>query len=166
MPEVITGFVTAVTVCRARQLIGWPRGGHAHNLLATSPLQCRTWLSWSNRSSLVLMIVGGGCHDLGARPVTVFFRITLPLIVPAIVSGCAGIHNFVDDVVVTMVRARPRQLCPWDLFEGSSGSESDVERARDPHGADRRVRHCDQQCMMHAMTKATRTHRNSQPCQS
>ena len=46
--------------------------------------------------------------DLGARPVTVFFRITLPLIVPAIVSGWLLAFTISwDDVVVSQFVAGP-----------------------------------------------------------
>jgi len=46
--------------------------------------------------------------DLGARPMTVFFRITLPLIVPAIVSGWLLAFTISwDDVVVSQFVAGP-----------------------------------------------------------
>jgi putrescine transport system permease protein len=46
--------------------------------------------------------------DLGARPATVFFRITLPLIVPAIASGWLLAFTLSwDDVVVSQFVAGP-----------------------------------------------------------
>jgi putrescine transport system permease protein len=46
--------------------------------------------------------------DLGARPLTVFFRITLPLIVPAIASGWLLAFTLSwDDVVVSQFVAGP-----------------------------------------------------------
>ena len=46
--------------------------------------------------------------DLGARPVTVFFRITLPLIVPAILSGWLLAFTLSwDDLVITQFVAGP-----------------------------------------------------------
>jgi putrescine transport system permease protein len=46
--------------------------------------------------------------DLGARPATVFFRITLPLIIPAIASGWLLAFTLSwDDVVVSQFVAGP-----------------------------------------------------------
>ena len=46
--------------------------------------------------------------DLGARPMKIFFVITLPLIAPAIVSGfLLGITLSLDDVVVTSFLSGP-----------------------------------------------------------
>ena len=46
--------------------------------------------------------------DLGARPATVFFRITLPLIVPAILSGWLLAFTLSwDDLVITQFVAGP-----------------------------------------------------------
>ncbi len=46
--------------------------------------------------------------DLGARPATVFFRVTLPLIVPAILSGWLLAFTLSwDDLVITQFVAGP-----------------------------------------------------------
>jgi len=46
--------------------------------------------------------------DLGARPVTVFFRVTLPLIVPALVSGWLLAFTLSwDDLVISQFVAGP-----------------------------------------------------------
>jgi putrescine transport system permease protein len=46
--------------------------------------------------------------DLGARPATVFFRITLPLILPAVISGWLLAFTLSwDDLVITQFVAGP-----------------------------------------------------------
>ena len=58
--------------------------------------------------------------SLGARPLTVFFRITLPLILPGVVSGAIfAFTTSFDEIVVAMFIAAPTQLTlPRQLFTG------------------------------------------------
>ena len=54
--------------------------------------------------------------DLGARPAKVFFRITLPLIVPALRVGlAAGVHALLGRPghLAVRGRARARARCRW-----------------------------------------------------
>ena len=58
--------------------------------------------------------------SLGARPHNVFLRITLPLILPGVLSGAifAFITSF-DEIVVAMFIAGPTQITlPRQLFSG------------------------------------------------
>lgn len=58
--------------------------------------------------------------SLGANPVTAFFRVTLPLVAPGIISG--GLFAFgtsFDEVVVTLFLASPEQTTlPRQMFAG------------------------------------------------
>jgi putrescine transport system permease protein len=56
--------------------------------------------------------------DLGARPATVFFRITLPLILPALVSGWLLAFTLSwDDVVISQFVAGPgSSTLPMEIF--------------------------------------------------
>jgi putative spermidine/putrescine transport system permease protein len=58
--------------------------------------------------------------SLGAGPLTTFFRVTLPLVAPGILSG--GIFAFAtsfDEVVVTLFLAAPEQsTLPRQMFAG------------------------------------------------
>ena len=79
--------------------------------------------------------------DLGARPAKVFFRITLPLIMPAILSGWLLAFTLSwDDVVVSQFVAGPgANTLPMVIYlQGAPGRESQRQRAGHPHGADRR----------------------------
>lgn len=58
--------------------------------------------------------------SLGANPVTAFFRVTLPLVAPGVISG--GLFAFAtsfDEVVVTLFMASPQQATlPRQMFSG------------------------------------------------
>ncbi|MBE2257304.1 MAG: ABC transporter permease [Candidatus Accumulibacter sp.] len=58
--------------------------------------------------------------SLGANPVTAFFRVTLPLVAPGVISG--GLFAFgisFDEVVVTLFLASPEQTTlPRQMFSG------------------------------------------------
>lgn len=58
--------------------------------------------------------------SLGARPVTVFFRVTLPLILPGVISGALfAFATSFDEVVVALFVAGPAQrTLPRQMFAG------------------------------------------------
>jgi putative spermidine/putrescine transport system permease protein len=58
--------------------------------------------------------------NLGADPVTTFFRVQMPLIVPGVVSGglFAFITSFDEVVVVLFVGSAGQKTLPWQMFTG------------------------------------------------
>ena len=58
--------------------------------------------------------------SLGANPVTTFFRVQMPLILPGVVSGAlfAFITSFDEVVVVIFVGSAGQQTLPWQMFIG------------------------------------------------
>jgi putative spermidine/putrescine transport system permease protein len=58
--------------------------------------------------------------SLGANPVTTFFRIQMPLILPGVISGglFAFITSFDEVVVVIFVGSAGQQTLPWQMFTG------------------------------------------------
>lgn len=58
--------------------------------------------------------------NLGANPVTTFFRIQMPLIIPGVVSGAlfAFITSFDEVVVVIFVGSAGQKTLPWQMFTG------------------------------------------------
>jgi len=58
--------------------------------------------------------------NLGANPVTTFFRIQMPLIIPGVVSGAlfAFITSFDEVVVVIFVGSSGQKTLPWQMFTG------------------------------------------------
>ena len=58
--------------------------------------------------------------NLGANPVTTFFKIQMPLILPGVISGglFAFITSFDEVVVVIFVGSAGQQTLPWQMFNG------------------------------------------------
>ncbi|WP_380058832.1 ABC transporter permease (plasmid) [Falsihalocynthiibacter sp. SS001] len=58
--------------------------------------------------------------NMGANPVTTFFRIQMPLIMPGVISGglFAFITSFDEVVVVLFVGAAEQKTLPWQMFTG------------------------------------------------
>jgi putative spermidine/putrescine transport system permease protein len=58
--------------------------------------------------------------NMGADPVTTFFRVQMPLILPGVISGglFAFITSFDEVVVVLFVGSAQQQTLPWQMFTG------------------------------------------------
>ncbi len=58
--------------------------------------------------------------NMGANPVTTFFRVQMPLILPGVISGglFAFITSFDEVVVVLFVGSATQQTLPWQMFIG------------------------------------------------
>ncbi|MEM8624347.1 MAG: ABC transporter permease [Pseudomonadota bacterium] len=58
--------------------------------------------------------------NLGADPVTTFFRVQMPLIVPGVISGglFAFITSFDEVVVVLFLGSAAQKTLPWQMFTG------------------------------------------------
>jgi putative spermidine/putrescine transport system permease protein len=58
--------------------------------------------------------------NMGANPVTTFFRVQMPLILPGVVSGglFAFITSFDEVVVVLFVGSAGQKTLPWQMFTG------------------------------------------------
>ena len=58
--------------------------------------------------------------SLGANPTTTFFKITMPLILPGVISGAlfAFITSFDEVVVVLFVGSFEQRTIPWQMFSG------------------------------------------------
>ncbi|MGR3270692.1 ABC transporter permease [Thalassococcus profundi] len=58
--------------------------------------------------------------NMGANPVTTFFRVQMPLILPGVISGglFAFITSFDEVVVVIFIGSAELQTLPWQMFTG------------------------------------------------
>ena len=58
--------------------------------------------------------------NLGADPVTTFFKVQMPLIVPGVISGAlfAFITSFDEVVVVLFLGSASQKTLPWQMFTG------------------------------------------------
>ncbi len=110
MPEVITGLSLLLLFVAMEQLIGWPQGrgvttitiAHITFSMAYVTVIIQSRLSNFDES------LEEAAMDLGARPLKVFWRITLPLISPAVASGWLLAFTLSwDDVVISQFVAGP-----------------------------------------------------------
>jgi putrescine transport system permease protein len=110
MPEVITGLSLLLLFVALGQLIGWPRGVGAVTITLAHITFCMAYVTVVVQSRLHGFdeSLEEAAMDLGARPLTVFGRITLPLILPAIASGWLLAFTLSwDDLVITQFVAGP-----------------------------------------------------------
>ena len=110
MPEVITGLSLLLLFVAMQQLIGWPQGVGAVTITLAHITFCMAYVTVVVQSRLTGFdeALEEAAMDLGARPLRVFFRITLPLILPAIASGWLLAFTLSwDDLVITQFVAGP-----------------------------------------------------------
>jgi putrescine transport system permease protein len=110
MPEVITGLSLLLLFVALEQTIGWPQGRGPLTITLAHITFCMAYVTVVVQSRLVGFdeSLEEAAMDLGARPGKVFFRITLPLIVPALVSGwLLGFTLSWDDLVISQFVAGP-----------------------------------------------------------
>jgi putrescine transport system permease protein len=110
MPEVITGLSLLLLFVSMTQLIGWPKGVGAVTITLAHITFCMAYVTVVVQSRLAGFDASleEAAMDLGARPLAVFFRITLPLILPAIASGWLLAFTLSwDDLVITQFVAGP-----------------------------------------------------------
>lgn len=110
MPEIITGLSMLMLFVAMERLIGWPAGRGITTITIAHVTFSMAYVTVIIQSRLTNFdeSLEEAAMDLGARPATVFLRITLPLIMPAIVSG--WLLSFTlswDDVVISQFVAGP-----------------------------------------------------------
>ena len=99
LPEIILGMVFMAFFSLLRLPFGWPTLITAHTSF------CIPYVFLMVKARLVGIdkSIEEAARDLGASPVRTFFDITLPLILPAVLSGC--ILSFAmsfDDVIISI----------------------------------------------------------------
>jgi len=120
MPEVITGIAMLLLFVSLEQLIGWPEGRGMLTITIAHITFAMAYVTVVVQSRLAGFddALEEAALDLGARPATVFFRITLPLILPALVSGWLLAFTLSwDDVVISQFVAGPgSSTLPMEIF--------------------------------------------------
>ena len=110
MPDVIIGLSLLLLFVAMQQTIGWPDGrgfttitiAHLTFSMAYVAVVVRARLAQMDRS------LEEAAMDLGARPLTVYLRITLPLIAPALLSGWLLAFTLsLDDLVIASFVSGP-----------------------------------------------------------
>lgn len=120
MPDVMVGLALLLFFVTLSQLIGWPgvRGattiaiGHTTIAIAYVILIVRARLLEFDYS------LEEAALDLGARPLTAFLRVTLPLIMPAIASGwlLAFTLSFDDVILASFLSGPEASTLPMIIF--------------------------------------------------
>jgi len=104
MPEVITGLSLLLLFVAMEQLIGWPEGRGITTITIAHMTFSMAYVTVIVQSRLATLdeSLEEAAMDLGARPAKVFFLITMPIIIPAILAG--WLLSFTlswDDLVIT-----------------------------------------------------------------
>jgi putrescine transport system permease protein len=89
MPEVITGLAMLLLFLALERAIGWPRGRGVVTITLAHVTFALSYVAVIVQSRLTGFddSLEEAAMDLGARPLRVFLRITLPLVMPAVLSG-------------------------------------------------------------------------------
>jgi len=110
MPEVIMGLSMLLLFVSLEQIIGWPNGRGATTIILAHITFTASFVAVVVQSRLVSLDASleEAAMDLGARPVKVFFVITLPIVAPAILSGWLLAFTLsLDDLVITSFVSGP-----------------------------------------------------------
>jgi len=120
MPEVITGIAMLLLFVALEQAFGWPEGRGMLTITIAHITFAMSYVTVVVQSRLAGFddALEEAALDLGAKPATVFFRITLPLILPALVSGWLLAFTLSwDDVVISQFVSGPgSSTLPMEIF--------------------------------------------------
>ncbi|MTW20573.1 ABC transporter permease subunit [Allochromatium palmeri] len=110
MPDVIIGLSMLLLFVALQQTIGWPDGRGFSTITIAHITFSMAYVAVVVRSRLARMdsSLEEAAMDLGARPLTVYLRITLPLIAPALLSGWLLAFTLsLDDLVIASFVSGP-----------------------------------------------------------
>ncbi len=110
MPEVITGLSLLLLFVALEQLVGWPAGRGVTTMTLSHMTFSMAYVTVVVQSRLATFdgALEEAAMDLGARPLKVFFVITLPIVFPAILSGWLLAFTLSwDDLVISSFTSGP-----------------------------------------------------------
>lgn len=110
MPDVIIGLSLLLLFVAMEQLIGWPAGRGAVTITIAHITFSMAYVAVvvQSRVSQLDPALEEAALDLGARPATVFVRITLPIIAPALAAGWLLAFTLsLDDLVIASFASGP-----------------------------------------------------------
>lgn len=120
MPEVITGLSLLLLFVAMEQIIGWPAGRGMTTIIIAHVTFCMAYVTVVVQSRLAGMdeSLEEAAMDLGARPVRVFFDVTIPVIAPALVAGwlLAFTLSLDDLVIASFVTGPGASTLPMVIF--------------------------------------------------
>ncbi|AEY02151.1 putrescine transporter subunit: membrane component of ABC superfamily [Oceanimonas sp. GK1] len=110
MPEVITGLSLLLLFVAMGDLVGWPAQRGMSTIWIAHVTFCTAYVAVvvSSRLRELDRSLEEAAMDLGARPLKVFFVITLPIIAPAIIAGWLLAFTLsLDDLVIASFVSGP-----------------------------------------------------------
>jgi putrescine transport system permease protein len=110
MPEIITGLSLLFLFISMANLIGWPASRGATTIASAHVTFSMAYVVVVVRSRLATMdeSLEEAAMDLGGRPFTVFLDITVPTLLPALVSGwLLAFALSLDDLVISSFVSGP-----------------------------------------------------------
>ncbi|MCP5209328.1 MAG: ABC transporter permease subunit [Hahellaceae bacterium] len=110
MPEIIIGLSLLLLFVAMEDLLGWPEGRGQLTILIAHVTFSMAYVTVIAQSRLAHMdqSLEEAAMDLGARPLKVFFAITLPIISPALVAGWLLAFTLsLDDLVIASFVSGP-----------------------------------------------------------
>jgi putrescine transport system permease protein len=110
MPEIITGLSLLFLFISMAELIGWPTSRGATTITIAHITFSMAYVVVVVRSRLASMdqSLEDAAMDLGGRPLAVFFDVTVPLLLPALVSGWLLAFTLsLDDLVISSFVSGP-----------------------------------------------------------
>jgi putrescine transport system permease protein len=110
MPDVIIGLSLLLLFVAMQGLIGWPDGRGFTTITIAHITFSMAYVAVVVRARLLQMdhSLEEAAMDLGARPLAVYLRITLPLIAPALLAGWLLAFTLsLDDLVIASFVAGP-----------------------------------------------------------
>jgi putrescine transport system permease protein len=110
MPEIITGLSLLFLFISMANLIGWPSSRGATTITIAHVTFSMAYVVVVVRSRLAALddSLEEAAMDLGGRPVAVFFDITVPMLLPALVSGwLLSFTLSLDDLVISSFVSGP-----------------------------------------------------------
>jgi len=110
MPEVITGLSLLLLFVAMEGAIGWPAGRGMVTIMIAHITFCMAYVAVIIQSRLTQIdeSLEEAAMDLGSRPLRVLIDITVPLLVPAMVSGWLLAFTLsLDDLVIATFTSGP-----------------------------------------------------------
>lgn len=110
MPEVVTGLALLLMFVTLERSIGWPSERGMLTIIIAHITLTMSYVYLVIQARLIDLdkSLEEAAMDLGARPSTVFFKITLPLIFPSLLAGwLLAFALSLDDVVIASFLAGP-----------------------------------------------------------
>ncbi|MFI8480208.1 ABC transporter permease subunit [Pseudomonas sp. NPDC078700] len=120
MPEVITGLSLLLLFVAMAQLLGWPSERGIVTIWIAHTTFCTAYVAVvvSSRLRELDLSIEEAAMDLGARPLKVFFLITIPMIAPSLAAGAMmSFALSLDDLVLASFVSGPGSTTlPMEVF--------------------------------------------------